>query len=68
MVTIENAETEAKGGVVVGSRVKELVKSQELNMAGDFVAAADVAMQQLIIKAAARCKANGRKTIRPEDL
>ncbi len=55
-------------GVVVTSKVKELIKQEEMNTASDFIAALDTAVEELIKKAAARAKSNDRKTVRAGDL
>ena len=55
-------------GVVVTSKVKELIKQEEMNTASDFVPALDAAIEELIKKAAARAKTNDRKTVRAGDL
>ncbi len=54
--------------LVVGSKVKEAVKGNDLNMAGDFVEGLSKEVGSIVNKAAERCKANGRKTLRACDL
>ncbi len=54
--------------LVVGSKVKDAVKAQGCNTAGDLVAALSNEVAAIIKKAAARAKANGRKTVRAADL
>ena len=54
--------------LVVGSKVKEAVKGAGCNMAGDFPDALSGTVGGLVSKACERAKANGRKTVRPEDL
>jgi hypothetical protein len=60
----------AKGGanLVVGSKVKELIKGQGVRMAGDLLDALNGSVGGLVKGAVARCKANGRGTVRPQDL
>jgi histone H3/H4 len=53
---------------VVASALKELLKKHDMMTAGDFPEAASAALEALVEKAAERAKANGRKTVRPEDL
>lgn len=50
--------------------VKSAVRSQLKGMraSGDFFKALDNAVSNLLKSAIARAKANGRKTLRPEDL
>ena len=55
-------------GVVVTSKVKEIIKQEEMNTASDFVPALDAAVEELIKKAAGRAKTNDRKTVRAGDL
>ncbi|MCD6576114.1 MAG: NFYB/HAP3 family transcription factor subunit [Nanoarchaeota archaeon] len=54
--------------LVVGSKVKDYVKSKGLNSSGDLVEALSKKVERLLNEAAERTKANGRKTMRPEDL
>jgi len=54
--------------LVVGSKVKEAVKTAGCNMAGSFPDAASAAVSAMVTKACDRAKSNGRKTVRPEDL
>jgi hypothetical protein len=60
----------AKGGanLVVGSKVKELIKGQGVRMAGDLLDSLNGSVSALVKGAVARCKANGRGTVRPQDL
>jgi len=55
-------------GYVVTSKVKELIKKNKMNTAGDFVHALDKEIEHVVSKAAARAKSNGRKTVRAGDL
>ncbi len=54
--------------LVVQSKVRELVKKHGANMAGDFPDALSKSVEELVNKAIARAKANGRKTVRATDL
>ena len=54
--------------LVVGSKAKEAVKAAGCNCAGDLVGALSGKVSVLITDAAARAKANGRKTVRAADL
>lgn len=62
----------AKGGgggnLVVGSKVKEMIKGQGVRMAGDLLDALNGAVAGHLKAAVGRCKANGRGTVRPQDL
>jgi len=53
---------------VVASKIKELVKKQGMMSSGDLADAASKQLEAAISKASTRAKANGRKTVRPEDL
>jgi len=54
--------------LVVGSKVKEAVKAAGCNTGGDFVEALSASVASQVTKAVERCKANGRKTVRAEDV
>ena len=54
--------------IVVASRVKEAISSSDMQMAGDFVQALSETTYNRIQSAIERAKANGRKTVRPEDI
>jgi len=54
--------------VVVGSKVKESVKAHGVRCSGDLVEALNAHVQNTIGQAVARCQANKRGTVRPQDL
>jgi len=54
--------------VVVGSKVKEAVKSHGVRCSGDLVEALNGKVIALLGAAVARCEANKRGTVRPQDL
>ncbi len=55
--------------VVIRTQVKELVKEAGIpNIGNDFMDALDEKAKQLILNAAARAKANMRRTIMARDL
>jgi len=54
--------------LVVGSKVKEAIKAEGCNCAGDLVDALSAEVAGMVKKAAGRAKANGRKTVRAADL
>lgn len=63
------AKKAGKGGsLVVGSKVKDVVRSAGVRAAGDLVEAVSAAVAGHLKGAIARCKANGRGTVRPHDL
>ena len=53
---------------VVASAIKELLKKHDMMTAGDFPEAASAFLENAIKMAAKRAQANGRKTVRPDDL
>jgi histone H3/H4 len=54
--------------LVVTSAIKELIKSEQMNTAGDFPEALDAKVAELVKQACARAKSNDRKTVRSGDL
>lgn len=56
------------GNMVVASKVKEMVRGAGVRAAGDLVDAVNAAVGNLLKSAVGRCKANGRGTVRPQDL
>ena len=53
---------------VVESKVKEQIKTAEMNCGGDFVEALDKKVEDVVNRAIARAKSNDRKTVRAGDL
>jgi hypothetical protein len=54
--------------LVVGSKVKDTVRAAGVRSAGDLVDAVSAKVGDMLKAAVARCKANGRGTVRPQDL
>lgn len=54
--------------VIVVSKVKESIKNLEMRSGEEFVTALNEKVHSLIKEASERCKANGRQTLKPEDL
>ena len=54
--------------VVVGSKVKDVVREAECQSSGDLIEAISDKVHDLLEAAIARAKANGRATVRPYDL
>jgi len=52
--------------IVVKSKIKSVVT--DVNISGDFVQALNDEAIKLVKKAKERCVANGRKTLKPQDL
>jgi histone H3/H4 len=53
---------------IVQSRVHELIRAREKRVSDKFLLALSEHVEQVIEKAIARAQANGRSTVRPEDL
>ena len=53
--------------LVVTSKLKEAIKAQGCNTAGDAVEAVSAKVSAMVAEAAERAKANGRKTVRGVD-
>ena len=58
----------AKVQLIVGSKVKELIKGEGCMTAGDTLDALNEKVQCLLECAVKRAKANKRSTVRPQDL
>ena len=56
------------GSLVVNSKVKDLIRSAGVRAAGDLSEAVSAHVATSLKNAIARCKANGRGTVRPHDL
>ena len=54
--------------VVVGSKVKAYIKSQDAMTSGELLGALNVEVHGLLDKAIARAKANKRSTVKTTDL
>ncbi len=54
--------------VVVGSKVKETIKSYNVRCSGDMVEALNAHVHGILKQAVERCIANKRGTVRPQDL
>ncbi len=54
--------------VVVGSKIKDVVREAGLRSDGELVAAVSEKVHDLLEAAIARCQANNRGTVRPHDL
>ncbi len=70
----KKAKKGGKGGgggganLVVGSKVKEAIRSHNVRMAGDLLDALNGSVNSMIRTAVSRAQANGRGTVRPQDL
>lgn len=57
-----------KDMLLVGSKTKEALKGKGFNVSSDAISAMNEYVYWLVDQAQKRCKANGRKTIRPYDI
>jgi hypothetical protein len=66
------AAKKSKGGsreiLVVGSKMKDVVKSAGCMSSGDLIEAVSQKVHEMLSSATARAKGNGRSTVRPYDL
>lgn len=53
--------------LVVTSKVKEAISKADVNCSSDTPEALSAVVEAMLKKAIERAKANGRKTVRPED-
>lgn len=58
----------SKENVVVGSKVREVVRSAGLRSDGELVSAVSEKVHEMLQAAIHRCTSNGRSTVRPHDL
>lgn len=54
--------------LVVGSKVRALVKKQKMNMASDFLPALNKAVMDMIMRKCAVAKAYGKKTVSKQSM
>jgi hypothetical protein len=66
--TAKKTAASSGGNVVVASKVREAVRSQDIRMSSEFVEALNDEVNDLIVKAVDRAKGNSRGTVRPGDL
>ena len=58
----------SKENLVVGSKVKDFIKEEELRTDGDLIEALSEKVSEILKAGMKRCKENGRSTVRPCDL
>lgn len=61
----EEAKTDL---IIISSRIKRELHGLGVNVTSDFVDAFNTFVVESCTKIAGRCKANGRKTVRPYDI
>lgn len=64
----EPQERVMSDNIVVQSKVKEYISGEEMRTSGELIDALNEKVNGLLDAAIARCKANGRATVKPEDL
>ncbi len=57
-----------KESLVVASKIKAYVKSKKMMTSSDAIGAISDAVYCMLDQAIARCKANRRSTVKPQDL
>ncbi len=66
------AKSKKKGGakeiLIVGSKMKEVIKSHGFMSSGELLEAVSDKVHELLAAATLRAKTNGRATVRPHDL
>ena len=58
----------SKETLVVGSKVKDFIKDNDLRSDGDLIDSLSDRVAEMLKSAMQRCKENGRSTVRPCDL
>lgn len=54
--------------VVLASRIKDVARKSKLRVSGDFVDGVNAVVLEGLKRAVDRCKANGRQTLRAQDM
>lgn len=54
--------------VVVGSKIKDIVRQSELRSDGDLIKEVSERVHEMLESAVERARSNGRSTVRPYDL
>lgn len=61
-------KTSSKNMLVVGSKVKAVIKSKRCMTSSEFIPALSKVVNETVLKAVDRAKANKRRTLRARDL
>jgi histone H3/H4 len=64
----ETGEKKDTGLLIVQSKVREVIRQKEKRVSDEFIGALSEHVLHTIEKAVQRCTANGRSTLRPEDI
>jgi histone H3/H4 len=62
------AKKDAGGLLIVQSKVRDLIREREKRVSDEFINALSEHVRQSVEKAVQRATANGRSTLRPEDI
>ena len=65
---VKKAKGGAKEILIVGSKMKDVVKAAGCMSSGDLIEALSAKVHEMLSEATARAKGNGRSTVRPYDL
>lgn len=68
MAKAKKAAKSAPVNLVVASKMKDVIRGAGVRAAGDLSEAVSASVAAMLKKAIERCKANGRGTVRPQDL
>jgi hypothetical protein len=68
MKAAKKVKSGSKEILVVGSKMKDVVKAAGCMSSGDLIAAVSEKVHEMISNATQRAKGNGRSTVRPYDL
>jgi hypothetical protein len=66
--TAKKAKSGPREILIVGSKMKDVVKGAGCMSSGDLIEALSEKVHELLSNATARAKGNGRSTVRPYDL
>ena len=64
----ETGEKKETGLLIVQSKVREVIRQKEKRVSDEFIGALSDYVLHTIERAVQRCTANGRSTLRPEDI
>jgi histone H3/H4 len=64
----ESGEKKETGLLIVQSKVREVIRQKEKRVSDEFIGALSDYVLRTIERAVQRCSANGRSTLRPEDI
>ena len=61
-------KSKSADNLVVGSKIKALIKTHNMKCSGDLMDAISISVAESLAKAVVRAQANKRSTVRPSDL